>query len=177
MQKNRKNKAIFLDRDGVLNKERGTYTFRIEDFYIEKGVIEALEKFKKIGYLLIVVTNQGGIAKGLYNKSDVKKCFQYLQKESNYLIDAHYYSPYHDLFSDSLSRKPDSLMIEKATAKFNIELQSSWIIGDSERDILAGEKKGLRGVLITKQAKKKSSAMLKANSLIEACHKLLYPYP
>ncbi|MEQ9148920.1 MAG: D,D-heptose 1,7-bisphosphate phosphatase, partial [Cytophagales bacterium] len=59
------NKCVFLDRDGVLNQERGEYTFNVEDFVIIKGVKSALEKLKKSGFLLIVITNQGGIAKGL----------------------------------------------------------------------------------------------------------------
>ena len=66
------NKAVFLDRDGVINRERGAYTFRIEDFEFLDGVDEALKTFSKRGYLLIIISNQSGVAKGLYGIEDVE---------------------------------------------------------------------------------------------------------
>src|SRR5689334_7180994 len=122
--------AIFLDRDGVLNVERGDYTYKLADFIVCPGVAEALQKLKQAGYLLIVVTNQGGIAKGIYTKADMQACHQKLQQETGNLIDAIYYSPDHPFVSKSLSRKPASLMLEKAIAKFNTDLGNSFIIGD-----------------------------------------------
>jgi D-glycero-D-manno-heptose 1,7-bisphosphate phosphatase len=139
----KKNKAIFLDRDGVLNQERGAYTFRQEDFIILPGVPEALKALKEAAYYLIVITNQGGISRGLYSAADVWECHHYLQEQCGHLIDALYFAPYHGSISASLAAKPDSLMLEKAISKYDIEVAASWMIGDSERDIEAAQKVGL----------------------------------
>ena len=109
------NKCIFLDRDGVLNVERGEYSYKPEDFIIEHKVPEALKKLKELGYYLVVITNQAGIAKGIYGAEDVLRCHETLQKSCGHVIDKLYFSPYHQNFTESLSRKPDSLMFEKAT--------------------------------------------------------------
>ena len=140
--------CIFLDRDGVLNKERGDYTFRIEDFEILDGVAEALQLFKSAGYLLVVITNQAGIAKGLYQVEDVLKCHSYLQEATGKLIDDLYFCPHHPVKTESLLRKPDSLMLEKAIAKWNIDVESSYMIGDSDRDLISAAKVGVKGLLV-----------------------------
>lgn len=144
------NKCVFLDRDGVLNQERGEYTFNVEDFVIIKGTRNAMEILKKNGFLLIVITNQGGIAKGLYTKEQVKSCHIFLQEHTGNLIDAMYYSPYHPNYTKSLSRKPDTLMFERAISRFNIDKNRSWMVGDSDRDIVSAEKVGIRGIRINK---------------------------
>ena len=115
------NKCVFLDRDGVLNEDRTDYVYRVEDFIIPDGVPEALRSLKEAGYLLIVVTNQAGIAKGLYTRDDMMACYNYLQEQCGHLIDDIYYSPHHPAYdSHSLTRKPDSLLLEKAMAKYDI---------------------------------------------------------
>src|SRR5687768_16363498 len=116
------NKCVFLDRDGVLNEERGEYTYRVEDFNVIAGVPEALQILKAAGYLLVVVTNQGGISKGVFTKKDMQACHQKLQAACNNLIDAFYYVPVHPSVSTSLARKPDSPMLEKAISPFNINV-------------------------------------------------------
>ena len=141
-------KCVFLDRDGVLNRERGEYTYRLDDFEVLPGVPEALHLLKKNGYLLIVVTNQAGIAKELYKKEDVLACHNKLQGSCDSLIDAIYYAPGHPNFSESLSRKPDSLMLERAIAKYNIDPVNSWMVGDSLRDIEAADRVGVRSILV-----------------------------
>ncbi|MDQ3290396.1 MAG: HAD family hydrolase [Bacteroidota bacterium] len=143
-----KQKCVFLDRDGVLNVERGDYTYLPEDFILEEKVPEALALLKQLGFLLIVVTNQGGLAKGLYTKAQMEVCHQKLQQNCNYVIDAIYYAPSHPAISASLSRKPDSLMLEKAIAKFNIDPKKSWLVGDQLRDMQAAEKVGVNGILV-----------------------------
>ena len=141
-------KCIFLDRDGVLNVERGTYTYLIEDFELEYKVPQALKKLKELGYLLIVITNQAGIAKGLYSKNEVMVCHKKLQQSCNNIIDALYYSPYHPNYTASLSRKPDSLMFERAISKFNIDPKKSYMIGDKERDLIPAKKLGIETVIV-----------------------------
>ncbi len=142
--------CIFLDRDGVLNEERGEYTYRLEDFKIIPDVKDTLLNLKNAGYLLIIVTNQAGIAKGIYTEEDVMKCHSYLQNEIGHLIDDIYISPHHPITTESLLRKPDSLMIEKAIAKHKVDPTKSWLIGDSERDIRAAHKAGVKAIMITK---------------------------
>lgn len=140
--------CIFLDRDGVLNKERGDYTYQVEDFEILPGVAEALHLLKEAGYLLIVITNQAGIAKGLYSNEDVMNCHHYLQQQTGSLIDDIYFCPHHPIKTESLLRKPNSLMIEKAVAKWGIDPALSYMIGDSDRDLLAADKLGIAGLLV-----------------------------
>jgi len=146
-----KNKALFLDRDGVINRERGEYTFKVEDFEILPDVIKSLQLAQEKGYKLIVITNQGGIAKGIYTHEDVAKAHQYLSEElakSNVILTDIFYSPHHQDYSKSLDRKPDSLMLEKAIAIYNIDPNQSIMVGDSERDIIASEKVGVKGIKI-----------------------------
>lgn len=142
-------RCVFLDRDGVLNEDRADYVYRVEDFIIPDGVPEALRLLKEAGYLLIVITNQAGIAKGLYTRDDVMTCYNYLQEQCGHLIDDIYYSPHHPRYnSESLTRKPDSLLLEKAIAKYNIVPEDSWMIGDAPRDMQAGKRVGVRTVRI-----------------------------
>ncbi len=144
------NKAIFLDRDGVINFERG-YTHKLEDFVILPDVIEALQLFLQKGYLLIVISNQSGIAKGLYKQSDTELLHHYLIDELNehdISLSEIYYCVHHPDVTNCICRKPNSLFVEKAIARFNINASHSFFIGDKERDTEAGEKVGVKGILI-----------------------------
>jgi D-glycero-D-manno-heptose 1,7-bisphosphate phosphatase len=143
-----KHKAVFLDRDGVLNIERGDYTYLPEDFILEERVPEALFLLKEQGFLLIVVTNQGGLAKELFTRAQMQACHLKLQQSCNNLIDAIYYAPSHPAVSASLARKPDSLMLEKALAKYHIAPEKSWMVGDQLRDMQAAEKIKVTGILV-----------------------------
>jgi D-glycero-D-manno-heptose 1,7-bisphosphate phosphatase len=167
------NKCIFLDRDGVLNVERGDYTFLPEDFIIEKGVPEAIRKIKEAGYLAIVLTNQAGITKGLYTREQMNVLHDILMEKTGFLIDRIYYCPYHSSITESLSRKPDTLMIEKAIARFQIDPSLSWIVGDRDRDIECGQRMGLRTVLIENIEPCSSSPTFRADNLLDAVNKIL----
>ncbi len=159
-------KCIFLDRDGVLNIDRVDYVYRLEDLIIPDGAIEALKRFKEAGYLLIVITNQSGIAKGIYTREDVWKCYNYFQEQCGYLLDDIYFSPHHEKFnSASLTRKPDSLMIEKAIAKYKIDRDASWMIGDAHRDIKAGKKAGVKTIHLTEKPEESLSELTTSNLL------------
>ncbi len=144
------NKAIFLDRDGVINTERG-YTHRLEDFVILPDLMETLQEFIRRGYLLIVVTNQSGIAKELYKQGDVEILHSFLKQElakNNISLSEVYYCMHHPDVGNCICRKPNSLFVEKALARFNIDPSKSYFIGDKERDVEAGEKAGVKGILI-----------------------------
>lgn len=168
----RLHKCVFLDRDGVLNRERGEYTYKIEDFEILDGVKDSLEILKQSGYLLIVITNQAGIAKGLYQHTNVLDCHSYLQDQTGDLIDDIYLCPHHPSTTQSLLRKPESLMIEKAIAKWEIDASKSFMIGDSLRDIQAAEKVGVKGILVGDKEGEKATAT-RANNLLEAVNKFI----
>ena len=160
------NKAIFLDRDGVINRELGDYVTRPEEFKINPGVGEALRKWAEGGYLLIVITNQGGIAKGLYTEETLKamheKMHQILALD-DVVLTAVYHCPHHPATGNCLCRKPDSLLLEKAIARFHIDPASSFFIGDKDRDIQAGHKVGLRGIRIEANAPLDSIDLSKAS--------------
>ena len=140
------NKAVFFDKDGVINCERGEYNYKIEDFQINDGVILSLKELQKAGFLLIIITNQGGISKGIYTKNHVEILHQHLKnllyKEGINLTEI-YYCPHHSDNEQCLCRKPESLLIEKALARFKINSSLSYFIGDKETDIMAGKKAGL----------------------------------
>jgi D-glycero-D-manno-heptose 1,7-bisphosphate phosphatase len=142
------NKAIFLDRDGVLNQEMGEYVWTPDRFHIVPGVPESLVRLKAAGYHLVVVTNQAGIAKGLYTGTDVRACHAILQQACGNVLDALYFSDSHPSVSESILRKPDSGMLEKAIARFHLDPASSWIVGDRARDLAAGARVGVRGILV-----------------------------
>lgn len=168
------NKCIFLDRDGVLNEDRPDYVYRVNDFIIPEGVPEALRLLKDAGYLLIVITNQAGVAKGLYTRHDVMTCYRYLQDQCGSLIDDIYFSPHHPKYnSESLSRKPGSLLLEKAMAKYSISPQGSWMIGDALRDMQAGKRVGVKTVLIGSDSEQSSEYDSSAANLLEASRYVL----
>ena len=143
-----KNKAVFLDRDGVLNQEIGTYVWEQDKFSIIPGVPESLARLKAAGYYLIVVTNQAGIAKKLYTAAEVRACHAKLQVACDNAIDALYFSDAHPSVSESILRKPGSGMLEKAVARFNLDAAQCWIVGDRLRDMEAGANIGVRGILV-----------------------------
>ena len=144
-----KSKCVFLDRDGVLNEELGDYIQNLEDLIIPEGVPEALQLLKSAGFLLIVITNQAGIAKGLYGPELVYSIHEKMQEASGGMLDDLYFCRYHPSVSGrSLSRKPDSLLLEKAIAKYDIDPTQSWMIGDRARDCEAGKKVELQTIHI-----------------------------
>ncbi|MFT4544361.1 MAG: D-glycero-D-manno-heptose 1,7-bisphosphate phosphatase [Bacteroidia bacterium] len=144
-------KALFLDRDGVLNRERGDYTYCVEDFEILPDVSEALTLARQKGYMLIVISNQGGIAKGIFTEERVellhKMLCQHLAK-GGIKFDEIYYCQHHNEIGKCICRKPNSLMLEKAIARFDINTEESVMIGDSQRDVDAASKAGVKGFLI-----------------------------
>lgn len=146
-----RNKAVFLDRDGVVNRDPGDYTRSWSEFEFNPGVMDALKRFQEAGFLLIIVTNQGGIAKGLYTVEDYEYLTSMMLQEfekNGVKIEEVYFSPHHDDHGRSLTRKPGSLLIERALYKYDLDPTASVMIGDKERDILAAQKAGVPGILI-----------------------------
>jgi D-glycero-D-manno-heptose 1,7-bisphosphate phosphatase len=146
-----KNKAVFLDRDGVINREQSRYVTHLEDFIINDGVVEALKIFSDKNYLLIVISNQGGISKGICTKEQVDYLHLHLQrvmKIKGIEISEVYYCPHHPDVTNCICRKPDSQMLEKAMARFNIDASKSYFIGDADRDMEAGKNAGITTIKV-----------------------------
>jgi D-glycero-D-manno-heptose 1,7-bisphosphate phosphatase len=143
-------KAVFLDRDGIINTERG-YTHRLEDFIILPDLMESLQILQKKGYLFVIVTNQSGIAKELYTQENVEDIHSYLLEEfkkHDIVISEIYYCVHHPDVTRCICRKPDSLFVEKALARFEIDPAQSYFIGDKDRDVEAAAKGGVKGILV-----------------------------
>ena len=141
------NKVIFLDRDGVINREIGNYVYNLKDFIINVGLEQALNVWSREGYSFVIVTNQGGIAKGLYHKNDVENINVFLQnwfESRNLNLLNILYCPHHNAIEHCICRKPDSLMLEKIIARYDVSVEHSFMIGDSDRDVQAANKVGLR---------------------------------
>lgn len=148
--------AVFLDRDGTINFEKN-YLYKIEDFEFIPGAPEAIKGLKDAGFLVAVVTNQSGIARGYYTLDDVTRLHQYIQRELqgyNTSIDAFYTCPHHpgqrrsEYGVNCSCRKPAPGMFEKAAAELGIELSQSFMVGDKISDIEAGRAAGCRPVLV-----------------------------
>jgi D-glycero-D-manno-heptose 1,7-bisphosphate phosphatase len=151
MHKFKKSRAVFLDRDGVINRETGEYVYTPEAFEFNEGLFQALKILRDRGFILVVITNQGGIGQKLYTHKHVETINELLRTKllaQGIEITEVYYCPHHPVSGNCLCRKPGSLMIEKAIARFNIDPSLSFMIGDNERDIKAAEKAGVKGVLI-----------------------------
>jgi len=132
------NKAVFLDRDGVINKDKG-YVYRIEEFEFCEGVFETLRTFQALGYLLLIVTNQSGIGRGYYREEDFQVLTSWMRQELlhvNVTIDAVYHCP-HAPEQACRCRKPQSGMFEAAIQAFDIDVKRSWMIGDKPSDMTA----------------------------------------
>ncbi len=146
-----KNKAVFLDRDGVLNREMGDYVCRLEDFHILDN-FEALKTLQDKGYLLIVATNQGGLAKGWYTEDELAKMHSYLKEtylKHGVTFTDIFYCPHHPDFTGSCDcRKPKPGLLLRGIEKYDIDPSKSYFIGDRERDVEAGTAAGVKGILI-----------------------------
>ncbi|WP_335938271.1 D-glycero-beta-D-manno-heptose 1,7-bisphosphate 7-phosphatase [Fusobacterium polymorphum] len=148
-------KAIFLDRDGTINVEKD-YIYKSEDLVFEEGSIEALKTFKNLGYILIVISNQSGIARGYFTEEDLNifnNNMNEILKRNGIEITEFYCCPHHP---DGIGeykkvcecRKPNNKMIEDAIKKYNIAREKSYMIGDKTSDIGAGLKSNLKTVLV-----------------------------
>src|SRR5438876_479849 len=146
-----KRKALFLDRDGVINVEQ-CYVHRREAFHFQEGIFELSRAAQTLGYLLVVITNQAGIARGYYTESAFRELTTWMVHkfaEQQIHISTVYYCPYHpthgvgDYKYDSPDRKPQPGMLLRAQVDFNLDLTSSVLIGDNPSDIYAAKAAGV----------------------------------
>jgi D-glycero-D-manno-heptose 1,7-bisphosphate phosphatase len=140
------NKALFLDRDGVVNKEKN-YLYKIEDFEFIDGVFETCKYFQDKDYLTVIITNQAGIAREKYTENDFEKLTDWMTEEfekRNIKISKVYHCPHHPDFSGECEcRKPNIGMLLEAQKYFDIDLSQSILVGDKNSDIEAGIKAGI----------------------------------
>ena len=143
--------AVFLDRDGVLSVEK-SYVCTLDNLEIFPYAKECVGKIKEKGYLAIVVTNQSGVARGLFSEEVLQEMNSYLIKETD--VDAVYYCPHHpkgniEAYKKECNcRKPQVGMIQKACEDYSIDMGRSYIIGDRASDVLLGKNAGLTTVLL-----------------------------
>ncbi len=144
-------KTIFLDRDGVVNKEIN-HLFRIEDFEFIDGVFDACLYFQKIGYKIIIVTNQSGIARGLYSENDydvlTKWMINKFTKNNINILDI-FHCPHLPNYNCNC-RKPKPGLFFKAKKKYGIDMTKSWMIGDKESDIQAAIASGIKNNILVR---------------------------
>jgi len=173
-----KKPVIFLDRDGVLNEDKG-YTHKTSDLTLLGTVSKTLKTLQNMGYLLIVLTNQSGVARGLYSLTDVEAfntaLASAIERESGAVIDAFYISPYHPsgiVPAYSIAhedRKPGIGLIKKAAVDFAIDLQRSYLIGDKESDITCAINAGIPGIqVVSRETKHHPQAVATISKLEEA---------
>jgi len=148
-------KALFLDRDGVINIDYG-YVGKIEDFKFRDGIFELTKYFSDRGYDIFVVTNQSGIARGYYSEEDFQKLTSYMKDEFSkrgVKIKDIKFCPHHpEVTGVCECRKPSPKMILDLAKNYDIDLNNSILIGDSKRDIEAGKSAGIeKNILVSKE--------------------------
>ncbi len=161
--------TVFLDRDGTLIKDKG-YVYKKEDLEFFPGVFETLRNLRKAGYLLILLTNQSGIARGYYSGADYRKFNSYFLNrlfEEGVIVDRVYHCPHHP--DDGCScRKPQTGMIEKAMNDIRISLSRSFMVGDKPSDIMTGKKMGIRTVGLGEKSFEEAQPDFKVSTIKEA---------
>jgi len=146
MQSNPPQKAAFIDRDGTLIEEVN-FLSNIEDLRIFPSTFEAVKGLKDAGFLIIVVTNQSGIGRGIYDEAAMNSIHEEMQAQLDNIIDAFYFCPH--LPCDGCScRKPSLGMIEAAMKDFDIDLANSWMIGDKNIDVETGKNAGTHTAMV-----------------------------
>jgi len=162
-------KTIFLDRDGVINKEVG-YLHKIEDFIFIDGVFEACLSFKKLGYQIIIISNQSGIARGYFTLFDYEKLTKWMlnqfSKKNISILDV-FFCP-HGPKSKCSCRKPKPGMLVDARNKYNIDLEKSWMIGDKETDIESANLAGISNTILLRSGHIINESDSKAKHIIDS---------
>lgn len=164
------NKAIFLDRDGVINDNSGDPVNKPEDLIIYKGVKEALKKAYDNGYDLFIVTNQGGIELGYLKEEDLHEIHKKLEEELKDYCKFREIKYCPDYKKPSNCRKPKPGMITDLSVRYDIDLKNSWMVGDMDTDIEAGIAAGCKTAKIGRNNK---YADINGRSLFEVINKIL----
>jgi len=147
--------TIFLDRDGVINKDFN-YIYKINDFIFIDGVFEACRHFHDLGFKIVIVTNQSGISRGYFTENDFKNITNWMLNkfdDNNVNILDIFFCPHSPSLNCSC-RKPEPGMFLKARDKHDIDMKKSWMIGDSYRDITAANRAGITNTILVRSGHK-----------------------
>ena len=162
-------KVVFLDRDGVINKEVG-YLHKVEDFEFIDGVFNSCQYFQSLGYQIIIVTNQSGIERGYYTKEDFLVVTDWMLKQFKYheieVLDV-FYCP-HSPESGCDCRKPKPGMFIQANDKYHIDMSNSWMIGDKEADVQAANMAGISNTILVKSGHEIDEESSKAKFILDS---------
>lgn len=151
-----KRRALFLDRDGTLVHPRH-YPSRPEELCVYHGIGRELRRFQEAGFRLVVITNQSGLARGLFTSADLRRMHDHLITElarSSVQLDGIYHCPHHpdgvipELSVRCRCRKPEPGMLLQAAADLGLDLQRSWVVGDILDDVEAGNRAECRSILV-----------------------------
>ena len=162
-------KVVFLDRDGVINKEIG-YLHKIKDFVFIEGVFEACKHFLSLGYEIIIITNQSGIARGFYKEEDFLKLNKWMLEkfyEKDIRIHDVFHCP-HGPEDNCCCRKPKPGLFLQAIEKYGIETSKSWAIGDKESDIEAARNAGVRNTILVETGHPINAASSNAKVILKS---------
>lgn len=153
---NAKRPAVFLDRDGTLIHERG-WVLSPDDIELIDGAAEAVARLNQAGYVVVLVTNQSAVGRGMIDEAQLAENHAHLEAElerAGARLDAIEYCPDHptegvgEYKRESRRRKPEPGMLLDAAEALDLDLERSWTIGDAERDLVAGQRAGVRGILV-----------------------------
>ena len=162
-------KTIFLDRDGVINREI-QYLYKIDDFEFIDGIFDACLYFQNLGYQIIIITNQSGISRGYYTENDYQKVTQWMlaqfEKKNIDILDI-FYCP-HGPDSDCDCRKPKPGMILEAKDRYNTDMEKSWMIGDKEVDVIAANRAGIDNTILVRSGHKINETKSNAKFIIDS---------
>ena len=162
-------KTIFLDRDGVINKEIN-YLHKIEEFDFIEGIFDICCLFKSLNYKIVIITNQSGISRGYYSESDYQKVTQWMLKHFKFkgikILDV-FHCPHLPNINCNC-RKPKPGMLFEAKKKHNIDMSKSWLIGDKESDIIAANNAGINNTILVKSGHKINEKNTKAKFVLDS---------
>ena len=170
-------KAIFLDRDGVINVEKD-YVYAIDEFEFIEGIFETLREFQKLGFLLFIITNQSGIGRGYYGIEDFKVLTSWMLKEfkkEGITIAQVEFCP-HSPDEICECRKPKTGMIENILKNYAVDLEHSWLIGDKDADIQCANNANIKNTIQVKSGHSFDVRQSKANFVCESivdCFKIV----
>ena len=162
-------KTIFLDRDGIVNKEIN-YLFKIDEFEFIDGIFDVCQYFQSLSYKIIIITNQSGISRGYYTESDYQRVTQWMLNQFKYkninILDI-FHCP-HGPDSTCDCRKPKPGMFLKAKAKHNTDMEKSWMIGDKERDIIAANSAGIDNTILVRSGHRIDESSSNASFILDS---------
>lgn len=144
--------AIFLDRDGTINIDYN-YVHTIDKFHFIDGVIEAMQELKKMGFMLVITTNQSGIARNIFTEEQFHTLTEWMDwslQDRGVDLDGVYYCPHDPLIDNCECRKPSPGMIQTAAKELKIDIANSYMVGDRVSDLLSGKKAGVKKTVLVK---------------------------